>query len=728
MGGEQAAIGAGDRAPRAARGARRGVVGRATRRRSRRRSASSTSTRATPTTRRPGCGTTGSSTPPTPAPCSAWRCRRCAATRRSSRRRLRRLPDVSATRPMFDTVLVANRGEIAVRVIRTLRALGIRSVAVYSDADADAPARPRGRRRRAARSGAGARELPRRSTRSSTPPRAPARRPCTPATASSRRTPHFAARLRRGRHRVRRAAGRGDRGDGRQDPRPSDACRRLGVPVVPGHRRARADRRRAGRGRGRASATRCCSSRRPAAAARACGWCDRRRRAAPRRSPAPAARRRGAFGDDTLFLERFVAAPAAHRGAGARRRARQRRPPRRARVQPAAPPPEGHRGGAVAAARRADAARAIGRGRRAMPRAASATSAPARSSSSSSADRPDEFFFMEMNTRLQVEHPVTEMVTGLDLVELAAAHRRRRAAAVRARTTSRCAGHAVEARVYAEDPARGFLPTGGRVLALREPTGDGVRVDSGSLAGTRRRHRLRPDAGQGDRPRRRPRRGAAPGSTARWPTPRCSGVDDQRRVPARPARRRRRASPAGWTPGWSTAAAPALRCRAPDDVLTAAAALGRLLAVRPAGPASTPGRPDRLAGRRAGRRRSAPAAAPGGEPVTVPARACPTRPTVRSGDGEPAAPPALAGRDRLHLTLDGVRRGLPVAAADGTAWVAADGRRPGVREHERRGGRAEGAARRRRRDRPMPGTRDRGPGVRGHRGGPRATPWSSSRR
>ena len=93
-------------------------------------------------------------------------------------------------------------------------------------------------------------------------------------------------------------------------------------------------------------------------------------------------------------------------------------------------------------------------------------------------DSNNNFYFMEMNTRLQVEHPVTEMVTGLDLVEW-----QLRIAANEPLPLSQadipCIGHAIECRIYAEDPTHDFLPSMGVLHYLKEPINDGIRIDTG---------------------------------------------------------------------------------------------------------------------------------------------------------------------------------------------------------------------------------------------------------
>jgi len=376
---------------------------------------------------------------------------------------------------VFTRVLIANRGEIAVRVARTLRRLGIEAIAVYSDADAGAP-----------------------HVRASD--RALRLGPAEPAESYLHVERVIDAALRSGAQAIHPGYGflseRPDFARAVADadltfigPSPEamallgdkvaakEAATAAGVPVLPGLTGAAlADDE---------IVAWAAEQELPLllkAAAGGGGKGMRIVRALAELPDALAAARReaqGAFGDDRLFVERYVERSrhievqviADTHGTvlhlGERECSLQRR---HQKVIEEAPSPvvdpalRGRLGAAAVALARASGYVGAGTVELLAER-----------------DDPGAFFFLEVNARLQVEHPVTEAVTGLDIVEL-----QLRVAAGEplglAQEDVTLSGHAIEARLYAEDAAHGFLPSTGRVVAYRAPAG--VRVDSGIEAGT----------------------------------------------------------------------------------------------------------------------------------------------------------------------------------------------------------------------------------------------------
>ncbi|MFD0043476.1 acetyl-CoA carboxylase biotin carboxylase subunit [Streptomyces anulatus] len=377
---------------------------------------------------------------------------------------------------MFDTVLVANRGEIAVRVIRTLREQGVRSVAVFSDADADA--RHVREADTAVRIGPPAAsesylsvpallEAARRTGAQAVHPgygflaeNAEFAQACADAGLVFIGPPASAISLMGDKIRAKEtvaAAGvpvvPGSSGSGLTDDQLEAAAQEIGMPVL-------LKPSAGGGGKGMRLV----------------------RDAAVLAEEIAAARReaRASFGDDTLLVERWIDRPRhieiqvladTHGNVihlGERECSLQRRHQKIIEEAPSVFLDEETRaamGEAAVQAARSCGYAGAGTVEFIVP-----------------GDDPASYYFMEMNTRLQVEHPVTELVTGLDLVEwqLRVASGERLPYAQRDITLT---GWAIEARVCAEDPSRGFLPSGGTVLALREPQGGGVRTDSGLSEG-----------------------------------------------------------------------------------------------------------------------------------------------------------------------------------------------------------------------------------------------------
>ncbi|MFJ5076020.1 acetyl/propionyl/methylcrotonyl-CoA carboxylase subunit alpha [Streptomyces sp. NPDC088553] len=373
---------------------------------------------------------------------------------------------------MFDTVLVANRGEIAVRVIRTLRALGVRSVAVYSDADADA------RHVREADT----------AVRIGPPPASESYLSVEVLLDAARRTGAQAVHPGYGflAENAGFAQACADAGLVFIGPpasaislmgdkiRAKETVKAAGVPVVPGA--ADPELEAAARELGAPVLLK------PSAGGGGKGMRLVRDLSTLTEEIASARREaRASFGDDTLLVERWIDRPRhieiqvladAHGNVihlGERECSLQRRHQKIIEEAPSVlltPEIRASMGAAAVEAARSCGYVGAGTVEFIVP-----------------GGDPSSYYFMEMNTRLQVEHPVTELITGVDLVEW-----QLRVASGEplpfAQEDITLTGWAIEARICAEDPSRGFLPSGGTVLALNEPAGEGVRTDSGLSEGT----------------------------------------------------------------------------------------------------------------------------------------------------------------------------------------------------------------------------------------------------
>ncbi len=289
-------------------------------------------------------------------------------------------------------------------------------------------------------------------------------------------------------------------------------------------------------------------------------------------------------------------------------------------------------------------------------------------------DDPTDFSFLEMNTRLQVEHPVTELVYGVDLVEQQLRVAAGEALALEQETLVPD-GHAVEARLYAEDPAAGFLPAVGTVRVYREPAGPGVRVDSGIRAGS------------------------VIGTAY---DPMLAKVIAYGPDRATALARLDRALASFAIAGVTTNAAFSRALLARSDVRAGEQDTGlleRILAEPPAAP------PEDLVAA------AMVAAAGSASPAGPWRRALDGHGEARVGDGRVSVgerswaaegPRIVLGADELFISLDGVQRRYAVAVADDAVWIARDGHHLEVRTERRMRGGAGAAAGSL--EAPMPGT------------------------